>query len=233
MRGERAQRIGPLRDESGEVDVADGGPRRRRHSTAPVPAAGRGRATERDARSQRRAPRAISGSIASLASTRSRLPLERVDRELVVGRQRRDGRSSGARGSNARDRASRPARRRRFVASTGRRRRRLPDQLDVALRGDQRVERVEQDADRGGKPQALSPISRPVEQKGARRLQLLRKRRLLADRRAVGRRRDPDRDRICPRPRACRSRIRGSISLATIRRALASVKTVANSANAI
>ena len=61
MRGERAQRIGPFRDEGGEVDVADRGPRRRRRSTAPSPGAGRGRAPERDAASQRRAPRARPG----------------------------------------------------------------------------------------------------------------------------------------------------------------------------
>ena len=64
----------------------------------------------------------------------------------------------------------------------------LPDELDVALRGDQSVEGVEQDADRGGKPQALSRFPRAFEQKRPRRLQLLGKRRLLADRRAVGRR---------------------------------------------
>ena len=35
-------------------------------------------------------------------------------------------------------------------------RRRLPDELHVALRGDQRVERVEEDADRSREPHALA-----------------------------------------------------------------------------
>ena len=37
-----------------------------------------------------------------------------------------------------------------------RRCRRLPDEFDVALSGDQRIERVEQDADRGREPHPLS-----------------------------------------------------------------------------
>ena len=42
---------------------------------------------------------------------------------------------------------------------------RLPDQLDVALSGDQGVEGVEQDADRGGQPQALSLCPGPFSKR--------------------------------------------------------------------
>ena len=66
------------------------------------------------------------------------------------------------------------------------RRRRLSNELDVALGGDQRIERVKQDADRGRQPDALSRCPRPFEQKRPRRLQLVRQRRLLADRGAIG-----------------------------------------------
>ena len=113
------------------------------------------------------------------------VPLERVDRELVVGRQRGMG---GRQELEAQvfeiERAHAQSLADSFKQRS--RRRRFPDQRDVALRRDQRVERVEQDADRGGKAQTLSPIPRPVEQKSARRLQLLGERRLLADRGAVG-----------------------------------------------
>ena len=69
-----------------------------------------------------------------------------------------------------------------------RRSRRLSDKFDIALRGDESIERVEQDADRGREPHPLSRPAGSLEQKRARRLQLLGQRRLLADRRAVGRR---------------------------------------------
>ena len=65
------------------------------------------------------------------------------------------------------------------------RHRRLADERDVALRGDQRVEGVEQHADRGGQPQSLRCAARVVEQQRSRRLQLFGQRRLLSDRRAV------------------------------------------------
>ena len=51
---------------------------------------------------------------------------------------------------------------------------RRPDEFDVALSGDQRIERVEQDANRRRQPHSLSRLSRPFKQKRARRLQLVR-----------------------------------------------------------
>ena len=121
-----------------------------------------------------------------LAFNARRLALERVDCELMVGRQ---DRAAGGQELEAQmleiERADPQS-----VANARQHRRShrgLPDELHVALRGDQRVERVEEDADRSREPHALALFSRPLEQEGARRLQLLRKRRLLADRRAVGR----------------------------------------------
>ncbi len=66
--------------------------------------------------------------------------------------------------------------------------RRFPDELDIGLSRDQRIERVEQDADRRRQPHALAHFAGPFQQKRARRLQLIRKRRLLPDRRAISRR---------------------------------------------
>ena len=79
------------------------------------------------------------------------------------------------------------AQRRPDVLEQGSRRRRIADERDVALRGDERVESVEQNADRGGEAKAFGTAPRAVEQQRAGRLQLFRQRRLLADRRAVGR----------------------------------------------
>ena len=61
------------------------------------------------------------------------------------------------------------------------------NERDVALRGDERVESVEQNADGGGEAEAFGSAPGTVEQQRARRLQLFRQRRLLADRRAIGR----------------------------------------------
>ena len=55
----------------------------------------------------------------------------------------------------------------------------------IALRGDERVERVELDADRRGEARTLGALARAGEQQRARGLQLLGKRGLLADARAV------------------------------------------------
>ncbi len=66
--------------------------------------------------------------------------------------------------------------------------RRLPNKFDVALSGDHRIKRIQQDADRGRQPHALSRRPRPFKQKGPRRLQLVGKRRLLTDRHAISRR---------------------------------------------
>ena len=79
------------------------------------------------------------------------------------------------------------AHRRPDMPEQGSRGRRAAHERDVALRGDERIESVEQDANRRGEAQAFGTGPRAVEQKRAGRLQLLRQRRLLSDRRAIGR----------------------------------------------
>ncbi len=185
MRGERAQRIASLRDEGGEVDVADRGARLR--------VVGQGLLQTPDLAQRETEPpgrgveRRAAFRVHRFGFDPRRLALERVDRQLMVGRER------GMAGGQELEAQMREIER---ADTQGvpdprqhrRRRRRLADELDIALRRDQRIERVEQDADRGRQPQALSLCPRPFEQKRARRLQLLRKRRLLADRYAIGRR---------------------------------------------
>src|SRR5271166_3880475 len=63
----------------------------------------------------------------------------------------------------------------------------VANQPHIALRRDQRVERVEQDADGRCETDILRRASSMIEQQRPRGLQLLRQRRLLPDRRAVSR----------------------------------------------
>ena len=113
------------------------------------------------------------------------LLLDRVDRELVVGRQDRvaggeefDTEVVQVEGADAQ---ARP-----YALEKRSRGRGLAHQRNLTLRRDKRVERLEKDGDRRGEPQALGRRVRPIEQQGARRLQLLGKRRLLTDRGPVG-----------------------------------------------
>ena len=181
--GELARIVGAARREGGEVDFAD---RRRRgvvvgdRAFEPLDVAARVEQA-RDRRLDRRALLRI--ELVAHGEPR-RLAPHRVGRDRMAGRQPRLGAGQqieaevlqvergGAQG-DADARRQRP--RRRPVAQGG----------QVALRRDQRVERVEQHADRRGEPHALGRRARPIEQQRARRLQLLGERRLLADRRAV------------------------------------------------
>ncbi len=185
MRGKRARRVVPLRDEGGEINVADRGARHHIVRQGALEASDVIERKNEPPGRRRRAPRALSGPW--LRFDPRRLALERVDRKLMVGRQR--GMAGGQKLHAQVLEIEEPTRNASPIrASTGAALRCLPDEFDIALGGDQRIERVEQDADRGREPHPLSRLPRPLKQERARRLQLLGKRRLLANRRAIGRR---------------------------------------------
>ena len=85
MRGKRARRIVSLRDEGGEVNVADRGPRRRvvRQRLLQPPNV----AERQNEPPGRRVQRRARFRVHRLGFDPRRLALERVDRELMVGRQ--------------------------------------------------------------------------------------------------------------------------------------------------
>jgi len=78
------------------------------------------------------------------------------------------------------------AQRRSAALEQGSRRRRCANPRDVALRGHERIEGVEQNADRGGEAKSFGTAAGMVEQQRAGRLQLFGQRRLLTDRSSIG-----------------------------------------------
>ena len=113
------------------------------------------------------------GSDPSVASCRAASRLHGVDCGLMVRRKRRPvGRQDLEAEMLEVERAD--PQRRADVAEHGRRRRRGADLDHVALGGDERVERVEENADRRREPTAFPPGPGAVEKSSARRLELLR-----------------------------------------------------------
>ena len=114
-----------------------------------------------------------------------RLAPQGVDRQLMVRRQRRPARRQDL--ETQMMEVQRPDPQRLADLPEERRRRRRPANFrDIALGRDERIEGVEQDADRRREPQAFRAGPGVIEQQRPRRLQLLRQRGLLADRRPVG-----------------------------------------------
>ena len=184
MGHERARRVAAFRDEGGEIDVADRGARRLvvRQGALQAP----DMAEREDESPGRGGERRMRFRVHRFGFRPRRLALERVDGELMVGRQ--NGATGGQELQAQVLEIERPDPQR--VADSRqhcRGLRCLPDEVDVALGGHQRIQRIEQDADRRCEPHPLALFSRPIKQDRARRLQLLRKHRLLANRRAIGR----------------------------------------------
>ncbi len=153
MRAERLQRIGTLWNEGPEVDAADGGfsrPVVRQDLFQPP------HVVERQSNPARRGAERSAHSRVDRPVRRQfrRLALQRLARELVIGRQRWGARRQELEAQMSKIERADPQRRADPLQQP-RRRRRLADERDIALHCDERIERVEKNADSGGEPQSL------------------------------------------------------------------------------